>query len=51
MKVNNNCVGCGQCATFCKIDAIVVNAKAKMSEKCIDCGFCIAYCPVKAIEG
>jgi MinD superfamily P-loop ATPase len=51
MKVNENCVGCGQCATFCKFDAIVVRGRANMSERCIECGVCAAYCPVNAIEG
>ena len=50
MKVNENCVGCGQCATFCKFDAIVVRGRASMSERCIECGICAAYCPVNAIE-
>jgi MinD superfamily P-loop ATPase len=50
MKVNENCVGCGQCATFCKFDAILVKGSAIIGEKCVECGVCAAYCPVKAIE-
>lgn len=50
MKVNDRCVGCGQCATFCKFDAIVVRVKASMGDSCTGCGICAAYCPVKAIE-
>ncbi|WP_094227800.1 4Fe-4S binding protein [Methanolobus psychrotolerans] len=50
MKVNNNCVGCGQCAAFCKFGAIVVRGKAIMTSSCVECRLCIAYCPVKAIE-
>ncbi|WP_292469176.1 4Fe-4S binding protein [Methanolobus sp.] len=50
MKVNDNCVGCGQCTAFCKLDAIEVRGKANMTAACIDCKTCSAYCPVKAIE-
>ncbi|MCZ7397242.1 MAG: 4Fe-4S binding protein [Candidatus Methanoperedens sp.] len=50
MKVDNNCVGCGQCAVFCPQDAIVVFGRASINEKCIECGICVAYCPVIAIS-
>lgn len=50
MRVNENCVGCGQCTAFCNFDAIEVRGKATMTSACVDCGTCIAYCPVKAIE-
>jgi NAD-dependent dihydropyrimidine dehydrogenase PreA subunit len=50
MKINNNCVGCGQCASFCKKGAIEVKGKARATDACVDCGVCVLYCPVKAIE-
>jgi ferredoxin len=50
MKVNNNCVGCGQCAAFCKFGAIDIRGKASFNSACIQCRACAAYCPVKAIE-
>ncbi len=51
MRVNENCVGCGQCVSFCRFDAIEVRGRASMNGKCVECGICTAYCPVKAIEG
>ncbi|NYT19376.1 MAG: ferredoxin [Methanosarcinales archaeon] len=50
MKVNDNCVGCGQCTAFCKRDAISIKSKAHITDQCVDCGVCAAYCPMKAIE-
>ncbi|WP_406656676.1 4Fe-4S binding protein [Methanolobus sp. ZRKC2] len=50
MKINDHCVGCGQCAAFCKFDAIVVKGRASMNDSCTECGICAAYCPLKAIE-
>ncbi|WP_340818922.1 4Fe-4S binding protein [Methanolobus sp. WCC4] len=50
MKVNENCVGCGQCTAFCNVGAIEVKGKATITSACVDCGSCVAYCPVKAIE-
>lgn len=50
MKINDNCVGCGQCASFCKKGAIDVKGRARATDACVECGICIPYCPVKAIE-
>lgn len=50
MKTNDNCVGCGQCASFCKKGAIEVKGRARATDACVECGMCIPYCPVKAIE-
>jgi NAD-dependent dihydropyrimidine dehydrogenase PreA subunit len=50
MKINDNCVGCGQCASFCKKGAIEVWGRARSTDACVECGICIPYCPVKAIE-
>jgi NAD-dependent dihydropyrimidine dehydrogenase PreA subunit len=51
VKIKDNCVGCGQCASFCKKEAIEVKGKAKTTAACIECEICVLYCPVKAIEG
>jgi len=50
MKINDNCVGCGQCASFCKKGAIEIRGRARATDACVECGMCIPYCPVKAIE-
>ncbi|MBW6469763.1 MAG: 4Fe-4S binding protein [Methanosarcinaceae archaeon] len=50
MKIYQTCVGCAQCATFCKTDAIKVKGKAQITDACIECGVCARYCPMKAIE-
>ncbi|HJH31925.1 MAG TPA: ferredoxin [Methanosarcinaceae archaeon] len=50
MRINQDCVGCGQCVTFCETDAIKVKGKANITDACIECGVCAKYCPVKAIE-
>jgi len=55
----DNCVGCGRCASACPADAIVKTdyiAPGKRlpsyridPEKCVKCGACIASCKLKAI--
>ncbi|MCD4702776.1 MAG: 4Fe-4S binding protein [Methanosarcinaceae archaeon] len=50
MKVNEMCVGCGQCTAFCKNDAIIVRGKARITDACTECGICMPYCPMRAIE-
>ena len=50
MKINDNCVGCGQCTSFCRQGARVVRGKARITDACVECGICAPYCPVKAIE-
>lgn len=51
MKVNQNCVGCGQCAAYCPYNAIIVFGHASMNSTCVECGTCIDYCPLGAISG
>lgn len=51
MKIMENCVGCGQCVTFCPVLAISVCGEAEIDETCTGCGTCIRYCPVGAIRG
>jgi len=50
MKIHDNCVGCAQCTSFCKQEAIEVKGKAQITAACVECGICASYCPVKAIE-
>lgn len=48
-KVAENCVGCGNCITYCPVNAITVDGKAVIGKSCIGCGECISICPVRAI--
>ncbi|MBU4139695.1 MAG: 4Fe-4S binding protein [Euryarchaeota archaeon] len=50
MIIDQQCVGCGQCAAYCPYDAIDVFGRASMNEKCVECGICVDYCPVCAIS-
>ncbi|MGL5515164.1 MAG: 4Fe-4S binding protein, partial [Sporomusa sp.] len=45
--VEDWCIGCGQCARHCPMQAItVMRAKANIdAKKCVLCGYCGAYCP------
>lgn len=42
----NNCIGCGNCANGCNMDAITVtNKKANVDlKRCIGCGQCVIQC-------
>jgi len=50
MKIDERCVGCGQCTAFCPKNAIIVKGIARITTDCIQCKICMAYCPMKAIE-
>jgi ferredoxin len=48
-KANNNCNGCGRCASHCPVGAIDPQNPKKTDEKtCISCMGCIAVCPQHA---
>ena len=51
MKVNDKCVGCGQCTRLCpKGNIKLVDGKASIGTNCIGCMACIEYCPNEAIN-
>ena len=43
------CLGCGDCVSACKFDAIRINAETGLPEvdenKCVACGACVKACP------
>lgn len=51
VKVSDRCVGCGNCAKICFIEAIrVINKRAVINEDmCRGCGRCVEKCSKKAI--
>jgi len=47
----DECVGCGDCTSFCPSDAIEVNSTAEIDvNKCVGCGSCISICKEGAIK-
>lgn len=50
LKINDDCVGCGKCATSCPMENLTIsNGKAISNNRCAMCYRCISSCPVKAI--
>ena len=50
-KINEEeCLGCGACASECPVDAISEDGGKYVidPEKCIECGACAGACPVGA---
>jgi len=48
------CLGCGDCVSACKFDAIHINEETGLPEvdedKCTSCGACVSACPRHIIE-
>lgn len=51
-NVNESCIGCMKCSTYCPSEAIKkVNGKAVIDPKlCIGCAECIAVCPTHSVD-
>ncbi len=51
LTVTDRCIGCGQCAKHCYLEAIkFVNGRAVIGEYCRACGRCASVCAKDAIE-
>lgn len=51
-KINDSCVGCGDCVSYCIEDAIYLPEKSSYSiivENCTSCGSCVVACEDEAI--
>jgi len=46
----DKCTACNRCLKACAHQAIILEAKAHITEKCVGCARCIAVCPNNAIE-
>lgn len=48
------CLGCGDCVSVCKFDAIFMNPETKLpdvvEDKCVGCGACVIACPRTLLE-
>lgn len=50
LKISDNCIGCGLCATQCPMENIALkNNKAIAGNRCTMCYRCISLCPKQAI--
>ena len=48
--INDDCVGCGECASSCPMDTItIVDERPVWGTMCIHCMTCVDHCPVGAI--
>lgn len=51
IKINDDCIGCGECTEICFVDAIEVKeGKAEKNDECRGCGRCIEVCQKDAID-
>lgn len=50
LKVSDNCIGCGLCASLCPMKNISIQGKKAVGgDRCTMCYRCISHCPQKAI--
>jgi Na+-translocating ferredoxin:NAD+ oxidoreductase RNF subunit RnfB len=52
-EVNDNCIGCTNCAGVCPADAIEPAPYRKHwidPDRCTRCDMCVAVCPSEAID-
>lgn len=50
-KINENCIGCGQCVKACPEHCIEAGAPYRIEPThCLQCGNCYKHCPAKAID-
>lgn len=50
LKINNNCVGCGKCASVCPMNNLFIKDNIAMSnDRCTMCYRCISLCSKRAI--